>query len=249
MSNPEEPRRRVLRESVPVPNFFFDEVMPRVKPLYFCVLLFIWRKTVGWNKEQDWIALSQIQSGVGVCRNAVLGALRLWREVGLLRRAGRLGIRGTVTWGVVLDYDKTAVISRLDGLVHEKDRFISCTSTGSSDAPPPVHPANTQKRNHQKILKRKGPPHPLRETEDELQRQERARQVMSRYPQRLRAAQERVSALRDGLKRSHLPFGELQRLREELAQAEGELAGLAAEKPPDDGLSEAGTNKHVAATK
>lgn len=79
-------RASVLPQSTPLPNFFVDVIMPRVRPADFAVLLFIWRKTIGWNKLEDCIPLSQMQRGTGRGRARLLRSLRLWEALGLIER-------------------------------------------------------------------------------------------------------------------------------------------------------------------
>lgn len=40
------------------------------------VLLFIIRKTYGWHKKTDWIALSQIEAGTGILKPNVCQAIK-----------------------------------------------------------------------------------------------------------------------------------------------------------------------------
>lgn len=138
--------RRILSAGyTQVPNLFIDRLMPRVRPAYFKVLIFIWRKTVGWQKQRDYISLTQIQSGAGVCRATAISGLKFWKQVGLIRPTNRSGIRGTIQYEVVRRCDEEAVTSRLGQLVDERDQFNRNTSTGSSGRTSLVHNMNTQK--------------------------------------------------------------------------------------------------------
>jgi len=122
MAKMSEVRQLVIRESVQVPNFFFDAIMPVARPADFKILLFIWRKTVGWNKRKDFISITQIRRGARVCREKAISAPRFWEAVGLIRRTGRSGIRGTTQYEIVLNYDREGVVSRLKQLVYGTDQ-------------------------------------------------------------------------------------------------------------------------------
>ncbi len=137
-----------------IPNFFFDEMMPRVAAEDLKVLLFIWRKTWGWQKRRDFISLTQIQQGARVCRHKALSGVRLWESVGLLRRTGRSGIRGIVEYEIVLDCVPKVLTSALDALVSPMNRCSGRNATSASEASPPVSQTHTQnktiKRNQEK---------------------------------------------------------------------------------------------------
>lgn len=55
-----------------IPNEVFDAYMKKLTPTAFCVLMVIFRKTVGWHKMEDAISLSQLTELTGMCRNTVL---------------------------------------------------------------------------------------------------------------------------------------------------------------------------------
>jgi phage replication O-like protein O len=60
-----------------IDNVILDEIMPRLSGTEWKILCFIIRKTVGFQKETDAIAYSQIVKGTGIrSRNAVAQALR-----------------------------------------------------------------------------------------------------------------------------------------------------------------------------
>jgi phage replication O-like protein O len=55
-----------------VHNSVFDVIMPSLPPNAFKVLCFVIRKTVGWQKESDQLAYSQIAKGTGIKSPATL---------------------------------------------------------------------------------------------------------------------------------------------------------------------------------
>lgn len=72
-------RRNLLPNSTPVPNFVFDLVLsdPDVPHALRSVLLFLIRKTIGWDKRSDEISLIQIEEGANVSRKSAIYAVRV----------------------------------------------------------------------------------------------------------------------------------------------------------------------------
>ena len=56
----------------------------------FRVILFVFRKTIGWNKESDKISISQFMVGTNCCRRAVINSVeRLVSSNALVREKDR----------------------------------------------------------------------------------------------------------------------------------------------------------------
>lgn len=78
-----KPKRSVrtifLKNSSPVPNWFFDEVLAdsQVPHATRSVLLFLLRKTVGWSNRVEDLSLSEIQRGASVSRHVAIHAVRV----------------------------------------------------------------------------------------------------------------------------------------------------------------------------
>ena len=82
----------------PVPNLFFDEVLSTLKEAELKVLLYIFRRTYGWQKEMDCISLSQfvngittrqgkqLDSGTGLAKSTVIEALKSILKKGYILR-------------------------------------------------------------------------------------------------------------------------------------------------------------------
>ncbi len=51
-----------LPSSTPVPNWFFDQLMPEVPESVLRVFLYLFRKTIGWNNETEEKSLQQIMA-------------------------------------------------------------------------------------------------------------------------------------------------------------------------------------------
>ncbi|MFH1263616.1 MAG: replication protein, partial [Pseudomonadota bacterium] len=81
----------------PVPDELFDQLMVDLSLAELRVLLYICRRTFGFKKREDAIALSQMLGGIRR-RDGV----RLDRGVGLSRRALLPAIRSLVEHGVIV---------------------------------------------------------------------------------------------------------------------------------------------------
>jgi hypothetical protein len=138
-------RTIILPKSTPFPNFFLDKVMPIVSPSVWKVLCFLWRKTVGWDKQIDLLSLSQLTKGAGVCKDTVLRAVAFWEDVGLISRKARSGYRGTSLYAVNFTYDPSLVLNNLERLVKNNDRSDHQRLLGRIHPPPIVRSVDTQK--------------------------------------------------------------------------------------------------------
>lgn len=67
-----KPLPRPDKSFTAVPNDFFDVWMREVEPSEWKILCFIIKKTIGWNKQEDWIAMSQFINGTGLTKNTLL---------------------------------------------------------------------------------------------------------------------------------------------------------------------------------
>jgi len=62
------------------------------------IIFFIIRKTYGWNKIEDWIALSQIEEGTGIAKPNVSRTLNSLKSRNIIERPDRWHV------GLQLDY-------------------------------------------------------------------------------------------------------------------------------------------------
>lgn len=67
-----------------LPNEFFDKVLVALQPAEVKVLLFIFRKTWGWQKIFDQIAVSQFTKQLGLSKNTVLKVLASLEKCGCI---------------------------------------------------------------------------------------------------------------------------------------------------------------------
>ena len=61
---------------IKLPNNFIDLLMSKLSDASFKVLMVILRKTVGWNKEVDFISLTQFEQMTGKSRSTVIKSLK-----------------------------------------------------------------------------------------------------------------------------------------------------------------------------
>jgi len=76
----------VKKDFVKVARALIDEVMPYLTPEAFTILIFIIRKTDGWQKCIDYISISQFQSCTGLSERKVYKALNELEEADIIFR-------------------------------------------------------------------------------------------------------------------------------------------------------------------
>ncbi|MCS6985816.1 MAG: replication protein [Leptospiraceae bacterium] len=96
-------RRYVLNSSA-IPNLVFDEMMAKVSPAEFKVLMLIARKTYGFHKEIDAIARSQFEEITGLSPAGVKKALKSLSQGGFIVKVREGGGRTIAQWAIDLTY-------------------------------------------------------------------------------------------------------------------------------------------------
>lgn len=183
--------------------------MPRVSLHFFAVLLFVWRKTVGFGKCRDYISRSQMVAGTGLHKDTVRAALDYWSKAGLCRRGPRCGLRGTYEWEVFPQADGERVMPRLG---HAFDRSSRPAPTGRTNRPSPGGRVATQKIEGKIRENKSAPPVPLPAP---------APSFAHLSDQQLERNIGRIKKALD--KRGRLAAGETERLERELSGAHAEL--------------------------
>ena len=79
---------------IKLPNNFIDLLMSKLSDASFKVLMVILRKTVGWNKEVDFISLTQFEQMTGKSRSTVIKSLKELLEKQLIK-SGKVSRNGT----------------------------------------------------------------------------------------------------------------------------------------------------------
>ena len=82
-----------------VPNDILEALAKTyLSPYESKVIFFVIRKTFGWNKTEDWIALSQIEEGTGIAKPNVCRTLNSLKRRNIIERPDRWHV------GLQLDY-------------------------------------------------------------------------------------------------------------------------------------------------
>ncbi|MGI9202683.1 MAG: replication protein [Woeseiaceae bacterium] len=118
----------------PFPNVFADELMAHLTPTQFKCLVAIIRKTLGWHKPSDAIALSQFMDLTGIrSKTTVMRALRVLEGVDLVAVQRTERITSVYTLGPIFYNNKCtskAITKIVTDLVAQNtpDRTISISS-------------------------------------------------------------------------------------------------------------------------
>lgn len=101
-----------------LPNWYVDHVIPYLRHGETKVLIYACRKTLGWGKLEDRISLSQFKNGsgsdgdkgTGLGRNAIIAALDLLHEIGVVVQMAPNDVKNQgALYRVELDYSKIHV--------------------------------------------------------------------------------------------------------------------------------------------
>ena len=87
------------------------------------VLWFLFRKTYGWGKKTDWIALSQFSEGTGIDRRLIHRAIKglSSKKMIVIERDDR----GNLRYGFQKDFDKWELSSKKMTVIERDDRLSS----------------------------------------------------------------------------------------------------------------------------
>lgn len=134
--------------STQVPNIILDKLMYRLPDAEFRVIIYICRRTYGFQRESDQISYSQfidgivkrdgtrLDGGCGLSRPSVSKALNTLLELKLIIK--EKNARGDI-YKINLDVDLREVVKYLDQL-------SSLTGSGKATLPKPVKVLNLQKK-------------------------------------------------------------------------------------------------------
>ena len=79
-----EPLIKQGHNYVSVPNEFFDVWLKELNGSECNILCFLMRKTLGWNKLEDWISLSQFKANTGLSIPTLIANLRTLQDKGMI---------------------------------------------------------------------------------------------------------------------------------------------------------------------
>lgn len=87
-----------------IANELYDAILKwKFSGYEYRILIFIIRKTYGWDKKEDWIALSQFQEATGIQISHICRTLNLLEKQNIITKGGS---KYKPKYGVQKDYDK-----------------------------------------------------------------------------------------------------------------------------------------------
>lgn len=152
--------KMLLPNTTQVPNVIFDWLMPLLEDGELRCLLYIIRRTYGFQKKSDQIAISQfvsgiqksdgevIDSGTGLSKPTVITSLKVLSEaIGIVKKRK---YRNTFVYSINLEFskDKEEVVKSLNQFRDTK-RLNHLTKIGKTTLPKTVKPFNTQNQGNQ----------------------------------------------------------------------------------------------------
>jgi hypothetical protein len=102
----------MIRNSFQVPNFLVDDLLPHLSGPQIKVLLYLCRKTFGWNRKEDIISFGKFRDEAGVSRSSAVDALRAFVAAGLVTKTTH-GTLEASSWSLNLNADPELVLQRL----------------------------------------------------------------------------------------------------------------------------------------
>jgi len=129
----ETSKRMLIPNSFQTPNLIVDDLLPYLKGTELKVLLFLMRKTFGWQKKSDRISLSQFEKGTGVGRANIVEALKQLRNCNLILR--KESTKGDVYW-LNLEWDFEENIKWFQNRTGSKIELVSKQNQSGSKIEP-----------------------------------------------------------------------------------------------------------------
>ena len=118
-----------------VPNSVIDELLKHLKPVEFTCLMVVIRKTRGWHKGSDPIALSQLQHLTGIGSKATIIRARAVLSAGSVRLLEARKVRGKSTvYALGAGFDLPGIEAEFSANL-KRERFNYCTSRKSKSEP------------------------------------------------------------------------------------------------------------------
>lgn len=132
-----------------VPNVIFDYWMHELDHCTSLVLLFLCRKTFGWQKTKDSLSLTKIESGLKMSRNRVIKSLKILEEHELIIKQQHTNCHGDKdpnTYELIIHErgDNGGVVHDVNHVVHEMNHPGSAPHELGV-----VHDVNIQKKDIQ----------------------------------------------------------------------------------------------------
>ena len=137
-----------------LPNVILDEYLPLMGIAELKVVMFVARKTFGWQKEDDKISLSQMEDATGLSRQGVIDGVNAAIERGVLCR---VQVGQGFLYHLNIDENVTSQASRLVKPVDQSSELTSQDSRLELVKPVDqleqklVKPVDTQKKDIKEI--------------------------------------------------------------------------------------------------
>lgn len=119
-----------------IPNALLDDWLPRLKETELKVVLYLYRKTVGFQRDTDAISLSQFMKGTGLSRQGVMD-----------------GLAGAAAHGLLCEVGTAARKVRIYQVVQILDQSTKQTTTGQNFRPQPRLTGQKSRHTKEKEIK------------------------------------------------------------------------------------------------
>ena len=142
---------KFIPNSFQVPNAVVDDVMRDLKDVELRCYLTLIRKTTGWNKEHDYISVSQFAEITGKGKTAIIAAMKTLQQFGLVIEVAKtkigvkcyaLNVEKLTEWGSESEPQR---VQKVNGSNSEPVQKVN--RGGSESEPQPVQKVNTQNTN------------------------------------------------------------------------------------------------------
>lgn len=142
---------KFIPNSFQVPNAVVDELMDDLKDVEFRCYITLIRQTTGWNKQFDFISVSQFQKFTGRGKTAIVAAMRNLQNLGLVVELEQtkngvkcyaLNFEKLAEWG---SESEPQVVQKVNGSKSEPVQKVNWG--GSESEPQGVQKVNTQNTN------------------------------------------------------------------------------------------------------
>ena len=159
----EHKKYNLIPNSTQLPNILLDKIIPLIPEAEARCLIYICRRTFGFQKESDRISFSQFMEGIKDRRGVVLAY-----GTGLSRQSVSQGLKNLVRAGVVIstknsrgNFYKINLEMPVDKVVNLVDQSRRLTKSGLKNRPKSVYLVDTQNQGNKEkpsISKNLGPP-------------------------------------------------------------------------------------------
>lgn len=169
---------KAIPNSFQVPNAIVDELLCQMSPTAVKCYLLIVRKTLGWQKTEDSIALSQFKKFTGAEKSAVNNAVNWLENMDLIRRDFRDGKTTTykINLSPTLPSERTGGSTQMEGGVHSDGLGVPFHRTGGSTQTDrgfhldgTTKPTNTKPTNTKPNITKDPPQHDWQKSKEEFE--------------------------------------------------------------------------------